>query len=268
MWNRLAASLAYVVFTVLVIVWLPLMLLLAAITFPFDRNRRFVGRSLRILAKLSSSAYPGWRMRLVDVPALPSGPFIAVANHESILDVFLVSRAPWEMKWMAKASLFRIPWIGLMFRLSGDIPIDRGERSSAVKALRRARRYLERGMPVMLFPEGTRSRDGRLLPFKAGAFRLAIETGVPILPIAVHGTYGGMPVSSPWVRPTRAVARFLPFVPVTGLTVEDLPRLTEEVRAQIQRARDELAAENYAVARKSSLSPVAVTVVRRPQDLS
>ena len=268
MWNRLAASLSYVVFAVLVLLWLPLMAALAAITFPFDRNRRLVGRSLRILAKLVSSTYPGWRMRLEDVPALPPGPFIAVANHESMLDVFLISRVPWEMKWMAKASLFRLPWIGLMFRLSGDIPIDRGDRTSGVKVLRRAREYLERGMPVMLFPEGTRSRDGRLLPFKAGAFKLAIEAGVPILPIAVHGTADGMPVSSPWVRPTRAVARFLPLVPVAGLTPEDVPRLTEEVRARIQVARDALATERL------SPFPAGVPVVQpapvvpRPQDLS
>ncbi len=239
--NRVAASLSYLVFGALVIAWLPLMLLLTVITFPFDRNRRIVGRSLRILAFLISSTYPGWRMRLVDVPRLPTGqPFVAVANHESTLDIFLISRAPWEMKWMAKASLFRLPWLGLMFRLSGDIPVDRADRRSGVQALRRARQYLERGMSVMLFPEGTRSRDGRLLPFKAGAFKLAIETGVPILPIAVHGSAAGMPVNSPWVRPTDAVARFLPMVPVKGLTLEDLPRLVEEVQSRIQRARDEL----------------------------
>ncbi len=241
--NSLVAACAYVIFALVLLFTVPVMALLRLLTWPFDRQRRVVGRTLRFAAELISRSYPGWKMRLQDVPKPPRGAFVAVANHESILDVFLVSRAPWEMKWMAKQSLFRVPWLGMLFKLAGDIPVDRADRQSGGRALLRAREYLLGGMPVMLFPEGTRSRDpeGRLLPFKPGAFKLALETGVPILPIAVYGAAGGMPVNSPWVRPTVATARFLPMVPVEGLTEEDLPALVERIRAQIQAARDELA---------------------------
>jgi 1-acyl-sn-glycerol-3-phosphate acyltransferase len=88
-------------------------------------------------------------------------------------------------------------------------------------------------MSVMIFPEGTRSAKGTLLPFKSGAFRLAIEAGVPVLPIAVHGTAHGMPKGGPWVRPCRAFARILPPVSTAGRTPDDVGRLKDEVRRMI-----------------------------------
>jgi 1-acyl-sn-glycerol-3-phosphate acyltransferase len=256
--NSLVAALSYVVFAVVLLLAVPLMAVVWLLCRPFDRNGRIVGLTLRRIAQVISSTYPGWSMRLQDVPVIaPGQPFIAVANHESILDIFLVSRAPWEMKWMAKQSLFKIPWLGLLFRMSGDIPVDRADKGSGSRALQRARAYVEAGMPVMMFPEGTRSRTGTLLPFKPGAFKLALDTGLPILPIAVYGTASGMPVDSPWIRPTRAVARFLPMVQVDGLTADDLPQLIETVRDRIQKARDELAAQVAAQPRAACFERVA-----------
>jgi 1-acyl-sn-glycerol-3-phosphate acyltransferase len=182
-----------------------------------------------------------WRMRVEGSPKRPPGAFVAVANHESILDILFISRVPWEMKWIAKESLFHVPWIGWMMRLSRDIPLVRTDAESRQQALVTARGFLDRGVPVMVFPEGTRSRTGELLPFRAGAFRLAIEAGVPILPIAVRGTSGGMPVNSPWIRPTVARARVLPLVETRGLSPEEAPRLAEEVRTRILHTLQELA---------------------------
>jgi 1-acyl-sn-glycerol-3-phosphate acyltransferase len=156
-----------------------------------------------------------------------------VANHQSMLDILLISRVPREMKWVAKESLFRIPWMGWMFVLSGDIPVRRGDADSASSALRKAKEYLARGMSVMLFPEGTRSRDGALGTFKSGAFRLAIDAGVPVLPIVVEGTAAGYPKGSPWVRPCRGTARILEPVPSAGLALEDATKLRDAVRERI-----------------------------------
>jgi 1-acyl-sn-glycerol-3-phosphate acyltransferase len=123
-----------------------------------------------------------------------------------------------------------------MLRMSGDIPIRRGDPESGGEALARAREYLARGMNVMLFPEGTRSATGKLLPFKSGAFRLALEAQVPVLPIVVHGTAEGMPKGGPWVRPCRAVARILDPVEVAGRGVEATMQLRDDVRGRIQAA--------------------------------
>jgi 1-acyl-sn-glycerol-3-phosphate acyltransferase len=128
-----------------------------------------------------------------------------------------------------------------MLRMSGDIPIRRGDVESGGEALARAKGYLERGMSVMIFPEGTRSRTGQLLPFKSGAFRLAIDAGVPVLPIAVHGTARGMPKGGPWVNPCRAAARLLEPVDSTAYGAEGASRLRDDVRARIQTAVDDLA---------------------------
>ncbi len=237
------AAVAYLVMAAVVFLTLPALALVVAATWPFDPTRRAAGRFLRFCGASLAWAFPLWRVRVDG--AIPPGrhPFVAVANHQSFLDVFMLARLPWEMKWVAKESLFRIPWLGWMFRLSGDIPVRRGDHESGQAVLAAARRYLDRGMSVMFFPEGTRSRDGRLQAFKSGAFRLAIEAGVPVLPIAVSGTAEGMPKGSPWVRPARPRARVLPPVPTAGLSPEDADRLSHEVRERIAAAVAELARE-------------------------
>jgi len=163
-----------------------------------------------------------------------------VSNHESNADPFLISFLPWEMKWLGKASLFRIPVAGWMMWMAGDVPVRRGESDSAKEAMAACARWLARGMPVMLFPEGTRSRDGQLLPFKDGAFRLAIETGAEILPLAVSETGTALPKHS-W-KFGRAEGRVTVGTPIStaGLTLADVEQLKARVRAEIEMLRARL----------------------------
>ena len=237
------AALAYLVMGVVVLLALPALALVLLCTWPFDPTRRAAGRFLRLCGASLAYAFPAWRARVDGAIPPQRHPFVAVANHQSFLDVFMLARLPWEMKWVAKESLFKLPWMGWMFRLSGDIPVRRGDHESGQAVLAAARRYLGRGMSVMFFPEGTRSRDGRLQPFKSGAFRLAIEAGVPVLPIAVQGTAEGMPKGSPWVRPARPRARVLPLVETGGLAPEQAERLRDQVRERIAAAVADLERE-------------------------
>ncbi|MBA3889435.1 MAG: 1-acyl-sn-glycerol-3-phosphate acyltransferase, partial [Gemmatimonadaceae bacterium] len=170
-------------------------------------------------------------------------PYVVVANHESFVDILLISHLPMEMKWLSKAEFFKIPLVGWMMKLATDIPVRRGERESAIEALRQCRIRLDRKVSVMIFPEGTRSRGGELLPFKDGAFRLAIEAGVPVLPIVVAGTRHAMAKGSFRFQHARAAVRVLEPVETTGMTLEDVPRLREQVRSLIDGARRELAQE-------------------------
>lgn len=231
--NSVIAAVGYFVVALLLLVSLPIEALLYAVTLPFDRSRIVTGKYIRWVGRRIAGCYPPWRLRVEGRWPAEGGGFVVVANHQSILDILLLSHVPHEMKWIAKEELFRVPWVGWMLRMSGDIAIRRGERDSGLEALGRAREYLARGVPVMIFAEGTRSRDGKLLPFKSGAFRLAIEAGVPVLPIAVNGTGAGMPKGSPWVRPCTAWARILPPVPTAGLRPEDATKVRDEVRRRI-----------------------------------
>jgi 1-acyl-sn-glycerol-3-phosphate acyltransferase len=219
----------------LVLLGLPLQALLWVVSRPFDPNKVVPGKFLRFIGVMFGRCYPWWRFRTEGGwPA--GGPFVVVANHMSLLDIVLLSRLPREMKWVGKEELFRIPWIGWMLRLTGDIAVKRGDAESGGEAVARAKAYLARGMSVMIFPEGTRSRDARLLPFKSGAFRLAIEAGVPVLPVAVWGTATGLKKGGMAVAPCDAVARILAPFPTAGLTQTDAAVLRDRVRAAMAEA--------------------------------
>jgi 1-acyl-sn-glycerol-3-phosphate acyltransferase len=238
--NVLLAVLGYPVAIALIVLAMPVQALLLVLTLPFDRNRAVPGRFLRFVGVGITLTYPPWRLKVEGDWPEHEGPYVVVANHQSMLDVLLLSRMPREMKWVAKEELFKIPWVGTLLRMSGDIPVRRGDAESGGEALGIARRYLDRGMNVMLFPEGTRSKTASLLPFKGGAFKLALEAGVPVLPIAVSGTAAGMPKGGPWVNPCRAVARILPPEPVDGLGPGDAAALRDRVRERIAAALREI----------------------------
>src|SRR6266545_4989136 len=243
----------------LIAIALPLQALLLLVTWPVDRNRVVAGRFLRFVGVAISMTFPPWRLRVEGRWPERKGPFVVVANHQSMLDILMLSRLPREMKWVAKEALFKVPWVGWMLRMSGDIPIRRGDAESGGEALGRAKEYLARGMNVMMFPEGTRSAKGTLLPFKSGAFRLALEAGVPVLPVAVHGTAEGMPKGGPWVRPCRAFARILEPVETAGRGVEATVALRDEVRrriaAELPAERERAAADRRAKGQPDEAAP-------------
>jgi 1-acyl-sn-glycerol-3-phosphate acyltransferase len=147
------------------------------------------------------------------------------------------------MKWLSKAELFRIPVMGWLMHLAGDVPVKRGFGPSAIEAMARCREVLSSKVSVMIFPEGTRSPTANLLPFKDGAFRLAIDAGVPILPLALHGTGNALPKHDWRFGQSTAVVEVLPPVETSGLTPADVPALKERVRAMIIEARDRLAGQ-------------------------
>ncbi len=170
-------------------------------------------------------------------PANPRGPFVAVSNHESFVDILLISHLPWEMKWLSKIEIMRIPVLGWDMVLAGDIPVERGTARSAVKAMQRCTEMLKRGVSVIIFPEGTRSETSEMLPFKDGAFRLAIDSGVPILPLVVRGTGTALPKHGWRFGRSNAEVRVLPLIETTGLQRGDIKALSERVRTIIEAER-------------------------------
>jgi 1-acyl-sn-glycerol-3-phosphate acyltransferase len=210
------------------------------ITWPFDRRKVVTGRAFRLIGVTAARLNPFWKFGVYGTPTPPGPRTVVVSNHESNADPFLISFLPWEMKWLGKASLFKIPFVGWSMWLAGDIPVRRGEKDSAQEAMATCARWLDKGMPVMIFPEGTRSKTEDLLPFKDGAFRLAIETGADVLPMAVSGTRRALPKHSWRFATSRALVTVGTPISTKGMTLADVERLKQMAREQILALRASL----------------------------
>ena len=243
LWQTIVSIWAWLVLVACIVLWFPLLAVVRLLTAPFDQGRYIPGRIFRKIGPAMATLNPLWRFRYSGtMPKDPRRPYVVVSNHESFTDILLISHLPWEMKWLSKAELFRIPIMGWMMWLVGDIPVKRGFGPSALEAMERCRRALDNHVSVMIFPEGTRSKTSELLPFKDGAFRLAIEAGVPILPLAVSGTATALRKHDWRFGRSDAEVRVLEPVETTGLTLSDIPELKARVRQTIVEARDALAA--------------------------
>lgn len=219
----------------LIVAWVPLLTVVRL----FDRDpvRRRTGRLFRRLGVALTKVNPAWRLHVSgERNADPHRPYVVVSNHQSHADVPLIAHVPWEMKWLAKIELFRLPVVGWLLKLAGDIPVDRKDRRQGAVALAVAARYLQHGCSVMFFPEGTRSPDGRVYRFNEGAFRLAIRLGVAVLPLIVEGSRACLPKHS-WKfgTATDVFLKILPPVETTHLGPDDTGALCEHVRQMIIR---------------------------------
>ncbi|MEO7477229.1 MAG: lysophospholipid acyltransferase family protein [Gemmatimonadales bacterium] len=242
LWQSIVSVWAWLVLIGCFLLWLPIMAVLRLVTAPFDPGRYAVGYTFRQIAVVVAFLNPLWRFRRAGtMPADPRRPYVVVSNHESFVDILLISHLPWEMKWLSKAEMFRIPVLGWLMRLAGDIPIQRGFGTSAAEAIAACRAALANRVSVMIFPEGTRSSTADLLPFKDGAFRLAIDAGVPVLPMVVHGTSTALRKHDWRFGRSTAVVRVLEPIETAGLTAADVPALKERVRDLIVETRAAIA---------------------------
>ena len=167
---------------------------LALMTYPFDRRGETGHRFARLWGKVAL-----WANRVkVSVEGMENlrgeGPFIFMSNHQGSYDIFvLLGHLPFQFKWLAKKELFSIPILGWAMAAAGYISIDREGTRETVEAMNKAAERIRDGMSVVIFPEGSRSPDGTIQPFKKGGFTLAIKSKVPIVPLALTGSRDIMP---------------------------------------------------------------------------
>lgn len=235
---------AWLVFGLTVIVITPLVAIIRLATAPFDPGAYRAGRMFRNIGVVTEKLNPLWKFTVTgDVPDDPRRPYVVVANHESFVDILLICHVPMEMKWISKDDFFRYPLVGWCMRMAQDIRLRRGDAKAAVHVLQEAQDRLEKNVSVMIFPEGTRSQDGELQEFKTGAARIAIQSGAPILPIALLGTRDAL-VKSDWrFGRSHAEARILEPISTDGLTKKDAGELTERLRDLIGDTLDEMRSE-------------------------
>ncbi|GLY00397.1 MULTISPECIES: lysophospholipid acyltransferase family protein [Actinoplanes] len=169
-----------------VLVWL--------VTLPFDRRRVALHLYSSAWASFYVRVNPLWRLRISGREHLPwQGAAVLVANHASLIDILVLFGLFRPYKWVSKQEIFKVPVLGWNMRLNDYVPLVRGSGESVRRMMAHCDRLLKAGSPVMIFPEGRRTADGSLQSFKNGAFELAVRNGVPVIPIAVHGTRRALP---------------------------------------------------------------------------
>jgi len=240
--RRILSLLFWVFLTVSSIALFPVAVAIWALTAPFDRRRVLLHRFTCFWASLYTWLNPAWPVTVEgrerirdDVPA------VMVSNHQSLLDILVMFRLFRHFKWVSKVENFRVPCIGWNMRLNRYIPLRRGDRESVVRMLDACERTLREGSSIMMFPEGTRSKDGALKPFKPGAFHLALKARVPVVAILLEGTGNALPKRGFVLRgrhPIRIrVLEILPYEKFSHLTVDEL---TAQVRHLFAEALGEL----------------------------
>jgi 1-acyl-sn-glycerol-3-phosphate acyltransferase len=161
----------------------------------------------------------------------PAQPAVYAANHLSALDIpVLYASLPTQFRILAKRELFRYPFLGWHLTRSGQIPIDHGDARASLRGLNRASDSLRKGMPLVIFPEGGRSRDGRLQNFMGGAFYMAIKAQVPVVPVVLVGTYEHLPMNSFHLRPGRIEMIVGEPIPTSGMVPREMNKLAARVR--------------------------------------
>jgi len=231
-------SLAFWAFLVLSSLALfPIALAIWAVTAPFDRRGVVLHRFTCFWASLYTWLNPAWPVSVEGREHIrPGVPYVMVSNHQSLVDILVLFRLFRHFKWVSKVENFRVPLIGWNMRLNRYIPLVRGNRDSVVRMMRECEVALAGGSSVMIFPEGTRSLDGRMRAFKTGAFELALRTRAPILPIVLDGTARPLPKRGYLLQGKHPISvRVLEPLEPASFAGESIEALTARVRGLIAR---------------------------------
>jgi 1-acyl-sn-glycerol-3-phosphate acyltransferase len=246
-------TILYYIFTLLqVSVLFVLSIIVLAVTYPFDKSRRWVHECSRWICGLLYGVPPFIRRTIDGVENIDKNKaYVMVLNHNSGFDIFAAYKIPLNFRWVSKREVFRVPFMGPLLTIHGDIPIERGNAAEAMaKMLRWGKLWLGRGASVAIFPEGTRSKTGQINRFKAGAFNLAKEAEVEILPIVMTGTNEffrkGWLVN--WRN--RVGIRVLPPVPVEQIQSMEVKELMQQTQERMVEALAQLREEIKAEKRK------------------
>lgn len=213
------------------LLWVVAVLLFLA-TAAFDRQRRWLHLYTCAWAYHYLKLPPLWSTQIEGVERIPTRQAcVLVANHQSMGDILLLFGLFRHFKWVSKRVMFRVPFIGWNMRMNNYVSLVRGDAASIERMLQACRVHLRAGSPVMLFPEGTRSEDGEIKAFKRGAFTLATELGLPVIPIVVDGTRDILPKHGFLLRQEQVQRmRVRVLAPVSVAVGDDARELGERVR--------------------------------------
>ncbi|NVM57993.1 MAG: 1-acyl-sn-glycerol-3-phosphate acyltransferase [Desulfobacterales bacterium] len=233
--------------TALIAIWVILITLLCALVVIYASFLKKGGNFPHLVARLWAKSILFMSRVKVSVQGLhhidPRATYIYMANHQSMFDILaLLGYLPVQFRWLAKMELFQIPVFGYSMARVGYISIDRSSRRSAHKSLQEAAQKIARGVSVVAFPEGTRSTDGQIKPFKAGGFYLAIRSGQAIVPVVIYGTRHVMPKGSLRIRPGCIIVSLNPPVDTASYNNKTKEVLIESVRSVMKQDLEKILA--------------------------
>ena len=238
-------SILFYLFTLLqVSFWFVVSIIVLGVTYPFDKSRRWVHECSRYICKFLLDL-PRLKRTIDGVENIEKGKsYVMVMNHNSGVDIFAAYKIPLNFRWVSKREVFRVPFMGPLLTIHGDIPIERGNPSEALaKVLSLGKLWLGRGASVAIFPEGTRSKTGEINRFKMGAFNLAKEANVEILPIVMTGT--NKMFRKGWLMNwrNRVAIRVMKPIPVEEVAATDVKDMAQRVRESMIEELAKLRAE-------------------------
>lgn len=232
--------------TVLVYVWAPIANLLwyvetivmgtiSLLLWPFDRTGNMQHACARWWCRMVALTI-GARIRVHGTEHVrPDRAYVYVANHSSLIDTpALFAYLPYQFKIMAKRGLFYVPFMGWHLWSSGNFPIDRGDARKTAKSLKSVVDGVRAGKSLVVFPEGTRTPDGRLQEFKYGAFKIAMRAGVPVVPVTIRGTFALLPKTTLAPRPGRVDVFIGEPIETAGLDDKQLPAVVDAAKHAIE----------------------------------
>lgn len=190
----LKSILVWFVVIIFIVLSFPLTFIIWLLVLPFDRKRKITHWMLIYQSLILTRIMPIWKIKIEGrKKAVKGTTYVIISNHQSILDILLINCLRYRFKWISKIGNMKLPVLGWYLRMADYITVDRGNKESKEEMLERSYQCLKNGNSIMMFPEGTRSVDGEIGFFKRGAFQLAINAHVPILPIVLDGSGGILP---------------------------------------------------------------------------
>jgi len=228
----------WLVISVLTILLFFVELILTIILFPFDKKRKIIHSQCFWWATAVISSNPYWNVKVKGLENINKHKtYVVVANHQSLADIIIMYKTHMQFKWVAKESLFKVPFIGWCLSLTKHIKLSRGSFGSIKKVYRQAAGWLKDDMSVVFFPEGARSQDGKIDKFQNGAFKLAIQEKRPILPIAIEGTSEAIPKGS-WIFQAKVIGKLTVLAPIETEKLEpkDFIYLRDTVHKRLKSA--------------------------------
>ncbi len=192
--NIIKSIIAWIIALSFMVLFFPLTFLVWLLLLPFDRERAFVHWSLVYQSVFLTWLLPIWKADIRGREKIINGTtYVIISNHQSMLDTILINNLRYRYKWISKVENEKVPFIGWYLKMADYISVNRGDEQSKQEMLEKSLNCLRRGTSIMIFPEGTRSKDNEIGFYKRGAFQLAMQANVPILPVLIDGTGGILP---------------------------------------------------------------------------